>query len=174
MCYRHARLIGMNYTKKRVERFFVYNEYMTEETDISYGVVPLFKDKNEWNVLVVHQISYRGDDFWILPKGHAEGAETPVQAARRELAEEAGVTEVTIPTDTQFSIEYSFTHENSRIHKTVIYFVGLCKTKHNKITQPQEIKELRWCTFTEAQKLLSHQNSRNILKQVQEVVEDLQ
>lgn len=143
---------------------------MQQENDISYGVVPLYKADDGWRVLVVHQISYRGDDFWILPKGHAEGEETPIQAARRELAEETGVHDVTIPEDTQFTIGYSFTHENKRINKTVVYYVGLCKSMATNISQPQEIKELRWCTFAEAHELLSHQNSKNILQQVQEVL----
>ena len=143
---------------------------MSNKTDISYGVIPLYKEAGEWQVLVVHQISYRGDDFWILPKGHAEAGETPIEAAKRELQEETGVSAVTIPEDTQFTIEYSFTHENDRIHKTVIYYVGICATKDTVLSQPQEIKELRWCTLDEAKELVSHQNTRNVLEQVTQVV----
>ena len=54
---------------------------MGTKTDSSYGVVPLFKKDGEWQVLLVHQISYRGDDFWIFPKGHAEEKETGERAA---------------------------------------------------------------------------------------------
>lgn len=141
---------------------------MQEKEDISYGVVPFYKDGNEWKVLVVHQISYRGDDFWILPKGHAEAGETPVQAAVRELKEETGVTQVALDEDEKFSISYSFTHDGTRIKKEVVYFFGVCDSDFTQITQPEEIKEIRWVVLDEAQKLLSHQNSKDVLAKATE------
>ncbi len=41
-------------------------------------------------VLVVSQ---KGDS-WSLPKGHLDPGEAPLEAARREIAEEAGITEL--------------------------------------------------------------------------------
>ena len=61
---------------------------METKNDISYGVVPLYQDGGEWKVLVIHQISHRGDRFWIFPKGHGEVGELPAEAALRELHEE--------------------------------------------------------------------------------------
>lgn len=143
---------------------------MKTKEDISYGVVPLLKEGEDYKVLVVHQISYRGDDFWILPKGHTELGESPMDTARRELAEETGVTDVIIKEEPTFSIDYTFTHENTKIRKTVQYFIGFCATQHTAITQPQEIKELKWCSFEEAAKLLTHQNSKNTLEQVRQTL----
>ncbi|MEN9920754.1 MAG: hypothetical protein RL538_647 [Candidatus Parcubacteria bacterium] len=136
---------------------------METKTDISYGVVPLYKDEGEWKVLIVHQISYRGDDFWILPKGHAEEDESPLEAARRELEEETGVSAVDIKETPTFEINYSFIHEGVRIEKAVIYFLGICESRDVNISQPQEIKELRWCAFDEAVTLVTHDNSRDVL-----------
>lgn len=143
---------------------------MKTKEDISYGIVPLFKEGEDYQVLVVHQISYRGDDFWILPKGHAELGESPADTARRELAEETGVSEVITEAEPTFSIDYTFTHKNTKIHKTVQYFIGFCATKQTHITQPEEIKDLRWCSFKEAEELLTHQNSKNILEQVRQTL----
>ena len=139
---------------------------MENKTDTSYGVVPVFKKDGAWQVLVVHQISYRGDDFWIFPKGHAEAGETETVSALRELAEETGITEVTLENAETFSIFYSFTHEQSRIDKTVKYWIGYCANQETYIFQPHEIKELRWCTVAEAEALLSHQNSKDVLSRV--------
>ena len=143
---------------------------METKTDISYGVVPVYKEDNEWKVLVVHQISYRGDDFWIFPKGHAEAGETPVEAALRELAEETGVTDVTIYDEVPIVILYTFVHEGVRIEKTVQYFIGVCAEKETHISQPHEIKETRWCSFEEAMSLLTHQNSKDVLELVRSML----
>lgn len=141
---------------------------METKTDFSYGVVPLYKEDGIWQVLVIHQISYRGDSFWIFPKGHAEAGESPHHTALRELKEETGVGLVDLEPATSFSISYSFKHENIQIDKTVEYFLGYCADIHTNITQPQEVKELRWCTFAEACSLVTHKNTKDVLQQVEE------
>ena len=141
---------------------------METKTDISYGVVPVSKKADgTWQVLVVHQISYRGDDFWIFPKGHAEGSESPQETALRELEEETGIEAVTLEPATSFSIFYSFKHEGVQIDKTVEYYLGYCEDRKTSITQPQEIKELCWCTWAEAEELFVHENLKTLLLQVQ-------
>ncbi len=139
---------------------------METKKDISYGVVSLYKDSEGWCVLLVHQISYRGDDFWIFPKGHAEAGESPKEAALRELEEETGITQITVKDTPPIIVAYSFIHEGIRIEKTVEYFVGLCHNQATFISQPHEIKELCWCSFEEAANRLTHQNSRDVLDKV--------
>jgi bis(5'-nucleosidyl)-tetraphosphatase len=143
---------------------------METKTDISYGVVPVHKNDGQWRVLVIHQISYRGDDFWIFPKGHAEGDETPEETAKRELTEETGITDVGIDSKNSFPVAYSFVHEGVRIEKTVSYFLGIVSDTTTHISQPHEVKELRWCSWEEADELLTHQNSKDVLKAAQETI----
>lgn len=140
---------------------------METKNDISYGVVPLYRDGTEWKVLVIHQISHRHDRFWIFPKGHGEVGELPAEAALRELHEETGLQDVTLEDGQVFSIDYTFVHENVRIDKQVDYFVGYCINQETQITQPEEVIELSWCSFAEAEQLLTHQNSKDVLKRVE-------
>ena len=141
---------------------------MESKSDTSYGIVPLYKNGTTWEVLLIHQISYRGDDFWIFPKGHAEAGESAEVAALRELEEETGITSVTLEPAKVFPVTYSFIHEQVRINKTVEYRIGYCQSKDTIITQPHEVKEIRWCDFVTAEVILSHQNSKDVLKAVEE------
>lgn len=141
---------------------------METKTDQSYGVIPVFKEPTgEWTVLLVHQISYRGDSFWILPKGHAEAGEDEQQAALRELQEEAGVNSVSLMLIDPIRIQYSFEHDGTKINKTVSYYVGICESKATKVTQPKEIRDIRWCSFDEAYRLASHTNTKEVLNQTE-------
>ncbi len=145
---------------------------MQTKTDLSYGVIALNKeDSGEWQVLLVHQISYRGDKFWIFPKGHKEEGESAEKAALRELQEETGVVDIELDKEKTFSMHYSFIHEGAKIEKTVTYFVGYTADKGTLIiTQPHEVAELKWCTFAEAAALLTHSETKQILKELSDFV----
>jgi 8-oxo-dGTP pyrophosphatase MutT (NUDIX family) len=143
--------------------------------DESFGVVPLFRVGEEWRVLLIHQISHRGgrNTFWIFPKGHAEVGESPTEAALRELEEETGISDVTLDTTWSFSVSYNFIHEGAKIEKQAHFFIGFCNKSETAISQPHEVLELKWCTFKEAEQLLSHQNSRDILAKVQVALQSI-
>ena len=140
---------------------------METKTDISFGIVPVFKEAGEWQVLIVHQVSFRGDAFWIFPKGHAKVGENGQTAALRELQEETGVTDIDLVPGHPIIITYSFTHQQVTIDKTVEYWVGHAKSKLTHISQPHEIREHKWCNFAEAKQLLTHQNSLFVLAEVE-------
>jgi bis(5'-nucleosidyl)-tetraphosphatase len=136
--------------------------------DQSYGVVPLYRDRDEWKVLLIEQISYRGrqDRFWTFPKGHAEPGETPEVAALRELAEETGITNVTLEQAETFMMTYTFVHEGTTIQKNVFFYLGYVTDSATTVTHPDEIAAVRWCTLEEAKQLLSHENARQLLSEV--------
>lgn len=58
---------------------------------------------------------------WCLPKGHLEGAETPAEAAVREIAEETGILGVVL--EQLGTIDYWFTGDDRRVHKVVHHFL---------------------------------------------------
>ncbi|MAZ56342.1 hypothetical protein CL653_00940 [bacterium] len=139
--------------------------------DQSYGVVPVYREGGENKFLLIHQISHRGDKFWSFPKGHGEGTESGRQTALRELEEETSLS-AELESNIHFDIHYTFKHEGVQINKTVTYYLGYIASKEYKITQPQEIAEIRFCTFEEAEQLLSHKNSRYVLRQAVEFLTD--
>ena len=54
------------------------------------GGIVLRRDPDALRVLAVRP-SVAGEDLWVLPKGHIEPGEEPIEAAVREVAEESGV-----------------------------------------------------------------------------------
>ena len=144
---------------------------MKPKIDQSYGVVPVWYDDGELKILVVHQISHRGDRFWNFPKGHKEHGETKEEAALRELQEETGLQGVGLREET-IDIKYRFVHEGETINKTVTYFVGEVSSPETKITEPNEIAELRWCSVEEVKQILTHKNSRVLLDKVLKLIKN--
>jgi isopentenyldiphosphate isomerase len=73
-----------------------------------------------------------------------------------------------LDTGKSFKVEYSFVHEQVLIEKTVEYWIGYCSNTKVEISQPHEIKEFKWCNFEEALDLLTHQNSKEVLNEVEQ------
>jgi len=144
---------------------------MQNKQDHSFGVVPVLKTADGYKFLVVNQISHRGDRFWNFPKGHKEGGELGREAALRELEEETGIASVYLDQDWSLDIKYSFRDKELIVDKIVTYYLGYTANPTTEITIPREIAELRWCTTAEAMELLTHQNSKNLLKQVIEYLQ---
>ena len=56
---------------------------------LSAGVAVIRRDQNEWRLLLL-----RAYQYWDFPKGRVEAGETALEGARREVAEETGITEL--------------------------------------------------------------------------------
>ncbi len=113
-------------------------------------------------VLVVNQ---RGR-AWSLPKGHLDPGETLLEAAVREIHEEAGVVDLTL-------VHYLGCYERCRIGK----FGGEDPTEWKELhfflfrssqttlvpLDALDHPEARWVRFVEAAALLTHPNDRDFL-----------
>ncbi len=103
----------------------------------------------------------RDGSSWTLPKGTPSDAETVEETALREVQEETGL-EVKISAPVG-AIEYFFTQQGTRIHKTVHFFLmeatggGLDKHDH-------EFDEVRWVPIEEARELLSYPTERQVVE----------
>jgi 8-oxo-dGTP pyrophosphatase MutT (NUDIX family) len=106
-------------------------------------------------VLVVSQ---KGDS-WSLPKGHLDPGETPLEAARREIAEEAGITDLTF-------LRELGSYERPRIAKggkgddpseikqIILYLFSTHQTELCPIDKDHP--EARWVEKSEVAALLTH------------------
>jgi len=114
-------------------------------------------------VLLVH--SNKG--HWGFPKGHVEDGETEEQTAIREVKEETGI-DVKINEKYRYVQTYNIQED---IKKEVVYF--LAKNINTKIhEQIEEVSEVKWFSFEEALKIITYDNSKEILfKLKQEIFE---
>lgn len=136
---------------------------MKIKKDYSYGVIPVYKnDSGVCEFFILKQISYRGDRFWALPKGHPEIGETNEIAALRELKEESGL-EASLEPSIKFTQQYSFIHEGVRVEKEVVYYLGWVEDKEFSL-QAEEVAEAKWCSYEEAHSKLTHEASKATLK----------
>ncbi|HEY1569341.1 MAG TPA: NUDIX domain-containing protein [Solirubrobacteraceae bacterium] len=96
-----------------------------------------------------------------LPKGHLDGDETPEQAARREVAEEAGVTGELV--DELGDVTYRYERRGRRIAKTVRFFLFeyLSGSVEN---HDHEIEEARWMPLEQAARELTYSGEREMVQ----------
>lgn len=104
--------------------------------------------------------SYRN---WGFPKGHVEPGETIETAARREVAEETGITDVDIraPLD---AIDWHFVFRGERVHKTCHFFLMETRALATSPQLAEGISACRWTTFEEAEALVAYDNARGVLR----------
>lgn len=117
---------------------------------LSAGVVVRRATDEGWCYLLL-----RAYNYWDFPKGEVASSEDPLDTARREVAEEAGITEL----DFQWGEAYHETPPYGSRKKVARYYVAATATAHVKLGFSAELgrpehSEYRWCTFEEAQKLL--------------------
>ena len=130
------------------------------QADRSYGVVPVFKDETgEYRYLIVKQ----SQTHWSFPKGHAERGEEPMDAARRELAEETGITDVQLKKRPRFTISYFFRKRGRTVKKTVDHFLGFVDETVAITPQEEEILDYLWASRDEARKYLYRNTAKQIL-----------
>jgi bis(5'-nucleosidyl)-tetraphosphatase len=134
-------------------------------SEISYGIVPLKRDKGEWWVLIIRHLH---GSFWAFPKGHPEKGESPLETASRELKEETGLEIVKVLTENTLHESYSFYRGKRHIHKTVIYF--LAEVKGEIQLMPSEVEESRWVKLNEASQHVTFPESKSICRQALTIV----
>lgn len=149
--------------------------------DNSYGIIPIFAHGTEMLYLVVKNARVDGKDFWGFPKGHMEEGEDAVDAALRELKEEAGIDigrSALLPK--VLSEKYSFIRDGSTYDKTVCYRIGRVSSMEVSINassigeNDREIADYAWLPFDQALERITFPESRGVLREAARIIENVQ
>ncbi len=136
--------------------------------DRAIGVIPTHISESGACVFCIVR---HADGHWGFPKGHQEVGESEESTARRELAEETGITRVEIDTR-PFTEEYSFERDGQQYHKSVTYFIGRVSSLDYETPEAfrAEIPEVRWLSYEEAKETLTFPEGKKLLDEVLEYV----
>lgn len=114
-------------------------------------------------VLVVNQ----NGTSWSLPKGHIEKDEDRLTAARREIYEESGITELTLLRELnsyqRFRIGIDGNDDMSEL-KTIHMFLFTTNQSELSPVDPDN-PEARWVNKREVAELLTHPKDREFFEQ---------
>src|SRR3954471_22659169 len=117
--------------------------------------------EGECIVIVPTRRAADGSKVLALPKGHPDGKESALQAAQREVREEAGVeTEVV---ETLGEVRYWYQRGGRRIAKVVEFFL-LRYVSGDVADHDHEVEQARWVPAAEALETLTYAGERDMVR----------
>ncbi|HEV3284027.1 MAG TPA: NUDIX hydrolase [Solirubrobacteraceae bacterium] len=126
--------------------------------EISAGGVVL--RGNDVVVIVPTRRAADGSKVLSLPKGHVDPGETPVQAAEREVREEAGV--VAEPVAELGESRYWYRRDGETIGKRVHFYL-FNYVSGDTADHDDEVEEARWLPISQAEKQLTYPAEREMV-----------
>ena len=131
-----------------------------EETKREFSAGGVVVRGEEVAVIVPVKRDAGGSRVLGLPKGHADGDETPEAAATREVREETGITaELVEPLG---EVSYSYQRGGRRVSKVVRFFLfRYCSG--DVADHDHEIEDARWMPLAEAARALSYAGEREMV-----------
>ncbi len=121
------------------------------------GVVRL---RRTGEVLALHE---REEDRWGFPKGHVEPGESVLDAARREITEESGLSDLTFERELAV-VAYRFFALGRRVnvYKTVVYW--LVETGERDVRLEPIFDRSLWSRPEELAPRLKYETDREVLR----------
>lgn len=127
----------------------------------------------EGKLLLVFQHS----NTWSFPKGGVDKGETELEAAKREIREETGITDLALIKELgsyeRYSIGKDGVSEQKEwgLRKRTIFLFTTSQTVFGPADPDGEITDVRWVTIDEALALLSHPKDKEFLAGVRATIE---
>lgn len=129
------------------------------------GIIPLKKENDHWQVLLVKHSS---GNYWAFPKGKQESGETDQQTAFRELKEETGLNIDSVLSEKELTEKYSFMRNGKRYKKLVRYFPAIVKGEIK--LDNNEIEEAKWVMLSDVEKYITFSEGRNLCKETYKIL----
>lgn len=120
--------------------------------------------RGSWECIVIvpSRRAANGSRVLALPKGHPDGAETPEQAALREVREETGVRAHVVARLGE--VRYWYQRDGRRIVKRVAFYLLQHEHGDPRSHQDEEIDEARWMDLEQAGGALTHSGEREMTR----------
>lgn len=123
-------------------------------------------------------VRHERGNAWTFPKGHIDPGEEDEDAARREIAEEAGLSDLEYLDDLgsyeRRRLSLDGTNEDMDAEVKEIRMFLFAAEPHASLTPSMEIAEALWVSYREAGAKLSNDKDRNwyasVLPRIQEAV----
>lgn len=154
--------------------------------DFAFGIVPIWRQP--WGSGSRYLLIRHRQGHWGFPKGHRDGDESDLEAARREFEEETGLRAYDLFGETYFIEQYQFRKKKGAlVAKVVKYYPAFVQGESGAwlpsseqseqesappwspappppvTIQASEIEDFRWCLVGEAKTLLSFHGSCKVL-----------
>lgn len=139
------------------------------ERETSAGGVVFRRDAAGQVRYLLIRDSYRN---WGFPKGHLEAGEPPADAARREVTEETGLTDLILHGPIRV-IDWYFRFRGKTIHKYCHFFLFESRVGEPVPQQDEGITQCAWHPQEDALTTTSYDNARGVLRRAAEMVRAL-
>jgi 8-oxo-dGTP pyrophosphatase MutT (NUDIX family) len=139
----------------------------TRRRESSAGGVVVRGDPGREQVAVIVPKRRAADGTRVLglPKGHVDPGETPLQAATREVHEEAGI--VAAPLGELGEVQYRYRRGGRTVGKSVVFFLFRYVSGETS-DHDHEIEQARWIDLSEARSALTYAGEREIIERALE------
>jgi len=126
----------------------------------SAGFVVFRRRNGHLEVLLIRSSEY---SYWGFPKGLVDEGESDEEAARRELAEETGLTDIEIVDGFKTTDKYFYQRKGKRIFKTVTFFAAFARSGQVRLSY--EHSDYVWVEARKALSLIKYKSLRKVLRQ---------